>query len=73
MKTSLKRNTKTYSTRSAHNDRSDYDTHNTFCLFPPLILNPSVLLVASLNQDFHYESCRGEVLALIMECKSVKK
>ena len=78
MKTSLKRSTKTYSTRSAHNDRSDYDTyspHNaysTFCLFPPLVLNPSILLVVSLNQNHRCESSRGEVLALITMQKSQK-
>lgn len=72
MKTSLKRSTKTYSTRSIHNDHSDYDTHNTFCLFPPLVLNPSILLVVSLNQNSHYESSRGEALALITMQKSQK-
>lgn len=70
MKTSLKRNTKAYSNRGSY---GAYGIYNTLCFFPPLILNPSILLVASLNQDFHCESCRGEVLALITECKSVKK
>lgn len=70
MKTSLKRSTKTYSTCR---DYGAYGIYNTFCLFPPLILNPSILLVASLNQDFHCESCRGEVLALIIKYKEVKK
>ena len=62
MKTSLKRNTKTYIARSIHNDHSDYDT---FCLFPPLVLNPSILLIVALNQNFHYESCQSRALALI--------
>lgn len=73
MKTLLKRNTKAYSARSIHNDHSDYDTHNTFCLFPPLVLNPSILLIVSLNQNHRCESSRGEALALITKCKSVKK
>lgn len=67
MKTSLKRNIKAYSARS------EYDTYNTFCLFPPLVLNPSILLIVSLNQNSRYESCQGEALALITKCKSVKK
>lgn len=72
MKTSLKRNTKTYSARSIHNDHSDYDTYNTFCLFPPLVLNPSILLIVSLNQNHRCESSRGEALALITKCKVSK-
>lgn len=78
MKTSLKRSTKTYSAHSAHNDRSDYDTyssHNaysTFCFFPPLVLNPSILLVVSLNQNHRCESSQGEALALITMQKSQK-
>ena len=70
MKTSLKRSTKTYSTRS---DYGAYGIYDTLCFFPPLILNPSILLVASLNQDFHCENCQGKALALITKCKSVKK
>lgn len=73
MKTSLKRNIKAYSARSIHNDHSDYDTYNTFCLFPPLVLNPSILLIVSLNQNSHYESYQSRALALITKCKSVKK
>ena len=72
MKTSLKRSTKTYSARSSHNDHSGYDTHNTFCLFPPLVLNPSILLIVSLNQNFHCESCQSRALALITKCKVSK-
>lgn len=75
MKTSLKRNTKTYSARSIYNDRSGYDAHNvydTFCLFPPLVLNPSILLIVLLNQSHRCESSQSEALALIMKCKSVK-
>ena len=74
MKTSLKRNIKAYSARSIHNDRSGYDTHNTFCLFPPLVLNPSILLIVSLNQNHRCESSQSSrALALITKCKSVKK
>lgn len=75
MKTSLKR-IRTHSTHNAYNDRSNYNTYNvydTFCLFPPLVLNPGVLLIMSLNQGSRYESCQSRVLALIMKCKSVKK
>lgn len=70
MKTSLKRNTKAYSNRGSY---GAYGIYDTFCLFPPLVLNPSILLVVSLNQNFHCESCRGEVLALITKYKSVKE
>lgn len=73
MKTSLKRNTKTYNARSIYNDHSDYDTYNNFCLFPPLVLNPSILLIVSLNQHSRCESSQSRALALIMKCKSVKK
>lgn len=72
MKTSLKRNTKTYSARSIHNDHSDYDTYNTFCLFPPLVLNPSILLVVLLNQNYRCESYQSRALALITKCKVSK-
>lgn len=70
MKTSPKRNTKTYSARSIHNDRSGY---NTFCLFPPLVLNPSILLIVILNQSHRCESSQSEALALIPKYKEVKK
>lgn len=72
MKTSLKRSTKTYSARSIHNDCSGYDTYDTFCLFPPLVLNPSILLIVSLNQNHRCKSSRGEALALITKCKVSK-
>lgn len=72
MKTSLKRNIKAYSARSIHNDHSDYDIYNNFCLFPPLILNPSILLIVSLNQNHRCESYQSRALALITKCKSVK-
>lgn len=65
MKTSLKRSTKTYSTRSDYDTYSPHNAHSTFCLFPPLVLNPSILLVVSLNQNHRCESNRGKALALI--------
>lgn len=70
MKTSLKRNTKTYSARSDYDVHSAYDA---FCFFPPLVLNPSILLIVSLSQNPRYESSRSEALALITKCKRVKK
>ena len=73
MKIPLKHSTKTYSTRSVHNDHSGYDTYNTFCLFPPLVLNPSILLIVILNQSHRCESSQSEALALITKYKEVKK
>jgi len=72
MKTSLKRNTKAYSTRSDYDTYSSHNAYSPFCLFPPLILNPSILLVVSLNQNHRCESSRGEALALITKCKVSK-
>lgn len=65
MKTSLKRSTKTYSTRRDYDTYSSHNAYSTFCFFPPLVLNPSILLVVSLNQNHRCESSQGEALALI--------
>lgn len=70
MKTPLKHSTKTYSTRS---DYGAYSIYDTFCLFPPLVLNPSILLIVLLNQSHRCESSQSEALALITKYKEVKK